>query len=88
MQSCPLRRESGAAPSNGGQPATHATFHFSSNHVGCRARRGVRAHVAAWLGAWAATVCAALILGIGWMPVTAQAAGATTPVIPALQSLI
>ncbi|MFM0247544.1 mechanosensitive ion channel family protein [Paraburkholderia sediminicola] len=88
MQSCPLRRESGAAPSNGGQPATHATFHFSSNHVGCRARRGVRAHVAAWLGAWAATVCVALILGIGWMPVTAQAAGATTPVIPALQSLI
>ncbi|MFM0155148.1 mechanosensitive ion channel family protein [Paraburkholderia sediminicola] len=88
MQSCPLRRESGAAPSNGGQPATHADFHVSSSHSGFSARRGVRAHVAAWFGAWAATVCLALILGIGWMPATAQAAGAGTPVIPALQSLI
>ncbi|MGQ7938540.1 mechanosensitive ion channel family protein [Paraburkholderia sp. D1E] len=88
MQSCPLRRESGAAPSNGGQPATHADFHVSSSHSGFSARRGVRAHVAAWFGAWAATVCLALILGIGWMPATAQAAGTGTPVIPALQSLI
>ncbi|HZZ05361.1 mechanosensitive ion channel family protein [Paraburkholderia sp.] len=82
MQSCPLRRESRAAPSNGGQPATHADFHFSFSHSGSRA------HVAAWFGAWAATVCLALILGIGWMPATAQAAGTGTPVIPALQSLI
>ncbi|MFM0210324.1 mechanosensitive ion channel family protein [Paraburkholderia sediminicola] len=88
MQSCPLRRESGAAPSNGGQPATHAAFQFPSGHVKCRARRGVRAHVVAWLGAWTATVCLALILGIGWMPASAQAAGTSTPVIPALQSLI
>ncbi|MFM0501658.1 mechanosensitive ion channel family protein [Paraburkholderia caffeinilytica] len=88
MQSCPLRRESGAAPSNGGQLAAHADFRFSFNHGGCGAPRGIRAHVAAWLGAWATSVCLALILGIGWMPVTAQAAGAGTPVIPALQSLI
>ncbi|NPT59539.1 mechanosensitive ion channel family protein [Paraburkholderia elongata] len=88
MQSCSLRRESGAAPSNGGQPATHAAFHFPSSYVGCSARRGIRARVAAWLGAWAATVYLALILGIGWLPATAQAAGTSTPVIPALQSLI
>ncbi|MFM0014036.1 mechanosensitive ion channel family protein [Paraburkholderia sediminicola] len=84
MQSCPLRRESGAAPSNGGQLATHAVFHFHFSHIG----RGIRAHVAAWFGAWAATVCLALILGIGWMPAPALAAGTSTPVIPALQSLI
>ena len=84
MQSCPLRRESGAAPSNGGQLATRAVFHFPSSHIG----RGIRAHVAAWFGAWAATVCLVLTLGIGWMPATAQAAGTATPVIPALQSLI
>ena len=84
MQSCPLRRESGAAPSNGGQLATRAVFHFPSSRIG----RGIRAHVAAWFGAWAATVCLVLTLGIGWMPATAQAAGAGTPVIPALQSLI
>ncbi|CAE6766699.1 mechanosensitive ion channel family protein [Paraburkholderia aspalathi] len=84
MQSCPLRRESGAAPSNGGQPATRAVFHLPSNHIG----RGIRAHVAAWFGAWTAAVCLVLTLGIGWMPATAQAAGAATPVIPALQSLI
>jgi small-conductance mechanosensitive channel len=91
MQSCPLRRESGAAPSNGGPLATYAAFHFSSSHLGCSARRGIRAHVATWFGAWVAAVCLALILGIGWMPATAQAAGTagtTTPVIPALQSLI
>ncbi|SOE71734.1 small conductance mechanosensitive channel [Burkholderia sp. OK233] len=84
MQSCPLRRESGAAPSNGGQLATRAVFHFHFSHIG----RGIRAHVAACFGAWAATVCLALILCIGWMPATVQAAGAATPVIPALQSLI
>ncbi|MCX4172299.1 MULTISPECIES: mechanosensitive ion channel family protein [Paraburkholderia] len=84
MQSCPLRRESRAAPSNGGQLATRAVFHFPSSRIG----RGIRAHVAAWFGAWAATVCLVLTLGIGWMPATAQAAGAGTPVIPALQSLI
>src|SRR5258708_15405498 len=84
MQSCPLRRESGTAPSNGGQLATHAVFHFHFSHIG----RGIRAHVAAWFGAWAATVCLALILGIGWMPAPALAAGTSTPVIPALQSLI
>ncbi|MEA3088149.1 MAG: moderate conductance mechanosensitive channel [Paraburkholderia sp.] len=88
MQSCPSRRESGAAPSNGGQPATHAAFRFSFAHPGCHTRRGVRPHVAAWFGAWAATVCFALVLAIGWLPATAYAAGATTPVIPALQSLI
>ncbi|MFM0025903.1 mechanosensitive ion channel [Paraburkholderia madseniana] len=84
MQSCPLRRESGAAPSNGGQLATRTVFHFHFSRIG----RGIRAHVAAWFGAWAATVCLVLTLGIGWMPATAQAAGAGTPVIPALQSLI
>ncbi|MFL9907154.1 mechanosensitive ion channel domain-containing protein [Paraburkholderia sp. RL17-337-BIB-A] len=88
MQSCPSRRESGAAPSNGGQPATHAAFRFSFSRAGCRARRGVRAHVAAWFGAWAATVCLALVLGIGCLPATVHAAGTATPVIPALQSLI
>ncbi|MDE1008342.1 MAG: mechanosensitive ion channel protein MscS, partial [Paraburkholderia fungorum] len=88
MQSCRLRRESGAAPSNGGQPATRAAFQFHFKQIECSAGRGVRAHVAAWLGAWAVTVCVALILCIGWMPAVAQAAGAGTPVIPALQSLI
>ncbi|RKE36691.1 small conductance mechanosensitive channel [Paraburkholderia sp. BL23I1N1] len=89
MQSCPLGRESGAAPSNGGQPATHAAFQFSSSYAGCNARRGIRAPVATRLCAWLATVCLALILGvIGWLPATAEAAGTSTPVIPALQSLI
>jgi len=88
MQSCQLRRESGAAPSNGEQPATRAAFQFNFNQIGCSAGRGVRARVAAWFGAWALTVCVALILSIGWMPAAAQAAGAGTPVIPALQSLI
>lgn len=88
MQSCQLRRESGAAPSNGEQPATRAAFQFNFNQIGCSAGRGVRARVAAWFGAWALAVCVALILSIGWMPAAAQAAGAGTPVIPALQSLI
>jgi small-conductance mechanosensitive channel len=84
MQSCPLRRESEAAPSNGGQPATHAVFHFSSDRAARDARRGAR------LGAWAAAVFVALILCAGWLPAKALAAGAATgtPVIPALQSLI
>ncbi|MEZ0605336.1 mechanosensitive ion channel family protein [Paraburkholderia sp. IW21] len=88
MQSCPLRRESGAAPSNGAQPATHAAFHFPSGHTGCDARLRARAQVAAWFGAWAAMACLTLVLCLGWMPANAQAAGASTPVIPALQSLI
>ncbi|MFM0336203.1 mechanosensitive ion channel family protein [Paraburkholderia fungorum] len=90
MQSCPLRRESGAAPFNGGQPATRAAFQLPFDHAGCTARRNarrtVRAHVAAWLGAWAATLCLVLLVGTAWLPANAQAAG--TPVIPALQSLI
>ncbi|MFM0118222.1 mechanosensitive ion channel [Paraburkholderia sp. RL18-101-BIB-B] len=90
MQSCPLRRESEAAPSNGGQPATHAVFHFSSDRAACDARRGARPQLAARLGAWAAAVFVALILCVGWLPAKALAAGAATgtPVIPALQSLI
>lgn len=87
MQSCPLRRESEAAPSNGGQSVTHAAFHFSSDRTGCVARRGTRAHLAACLGAWAAALGVALILGVGWMPANALAA-TSTPLIPALQSLI
>lgn len=88
MQACPLRRESGATPSNGGQPATRAAFHFPSSQTERSAGRGVRAHVATRFGAWAAAFCLALILCLGWMPAVAQAAGAGTPVIPALQSLI
>ncbi|MFP3566599.1 mechanosensitive ion channel family protein [Paraburkholderia sp. SIMBA_030] len=87
MQSCPLRRESGATPFNGGQPATRAAFHFPFGPARDDARRGVRARVAVWLGAWPAIVCLALLLCLGWMPANAQAAG-STPVIPALQSLI
>ncbi|PRY00118.1 mechanosensitive ion channel family protein [Paraburkholderia sp. BL25I1N1] len=91
MQSCPSRRESEAAPSNGGQPATHAAFHFSSDRSACDARRGARPPLAARFGAWAAAVFVALILSaVGWLPANAFAAGAATgtPVIPALQSLI
>lgn len=90
MQSCPSRRESEAAPFNGGQPATHAAVHFSSGRSGRDIRRGVRPRLAAWLGAWLAAACFALILCVGWMPTAAVAAGAATgaPVIPALQSLI
>ncbi|WP_168793433.1 mechanosensitive ion channel family protein [Paraburkholderia aromaticivorans] len=90
MQSCPSRPESGAAPSNGEQPATHAAFHFSSDRSACDARRGARPPLAARLGAWAAAVFVALILCVGWLPAKAFAAGAATgtPVIPALQSLI
>ncbi|MFM0346481.1 mechanosensitive ion channel domain-containing protein [Paraburkholderia sp. RL17-347-BIC-D] len=90
MQSCPLRRESEAAPSNGGQPATHAVFHFSSDRAAGDARRGARPQLGARLGAWAAAVLVALILCVGWLPAKALAAGAATgtPVIPALQSLI
>ncbi|CAE6816696.1 mechanosensitive ion channel family protein [Paraburkholderia haematera] len=89
MQSCPLRRESGAAPSNGGPLATHAAFQFSSSYAGCNARRGIRTLAAMRPGAWLVTVWLALILGIiGWLPATAEAAGTGTPVIPALQSLI
>ncbi|REG57574.1 small conductance mechanosensitive channel [Paraburkholderia sp. BL6669N2] len=91
MQSCPSRRESEAAPSNGGQPATHAAFHFSSDRSACEARRGARPPLAARFGAWAAAVFVALILSaVGWLPANAFAAGAPTgtPVIPALQSLI
>jgi small conductance mechanosensitive channel len=96
MQSCPLRRESEAAPSNGGQPAIHAVFHSSALREGpgnCR-RRGVRARFAAWFracfSAWTAAFCAVLILCAGSLPVNAWAAGVvtSTPVIPALQSLI
>ncbi|PRX26589.1 small conductance mechanosensitive channel [Paraburkholderia sp. BL18I3N2] len=90
MQSCPSRRESEAAPSYGGQPATHAAFHFSSDRSACDARRGARPPLAARFAAWAAAVFVALILCVGWLPANAFAAGAatSTPVIPALQSLI
>ena len=90
MQSCPPRRESEAAPFNGGQPATHAAFHTGFTHSGRAARRGVRAPLAARCRAWLATGWVALILCIGWLPASAVAAGAATgtPVIPALQSLI
>lgn len=90
MQSCPSRRESEAAPFNGGQPATHAAFLSSCSRSGREARRGVRPQLAAWLGAWVAAACVALILCVGWLPASALAAGAATgtPVIPALQSLI
>ncbi|TDY26160.1 small conductance mechanosensitive channel [Paraburkholderia sp. BL6665CI2N2] len=91
MQSCPSRRESEAAPSNGGQLATHAAFHFSSDRSACDTRRGARPPLAARFGAWAAAVFVALILSVvGWLPANAFAAGAATgtPVIPALQSLI
>ncbi|ACD16018.1 mechanosensitive ion channel family protein [Paraburkholderia phytofirmans] len=90
MQSCPSRRESEAAPSNGGQPATHAAFHFSSDRSACGARHGARPPLAARFAAWAAAVFVALILCVGLLPANAFAAGAatSTPVIPALQSLI
>ncbi|MFM0170965.1 mechanosensitive ion channel domain-containing protein [Paraburkholderia sediminicola] len=90
MQSCPLRRESEAAPSNGGQPATHAAFRFSSDRAACDTRRAARPQLAARFGAWAAAVFVALILCVGLLPANARAAGAATgtPVIPALQSLI
>ncbi|REE19519.1 small conductance mechanosensitive channel [Paraburkholderia sp. BL27I4N3] len=91
MQSCPSRREFEAAPSNGGQPATHAAFHFSSDRSAWEARRGARPPLAARFSAWAAAVFVALILSaVGWLPANAFAAGAATgtPVIPALQSLI
>ncbi len=63
-----------------------------------RSRRAAsRAHaiadeVGVRLGAWAAALCVALILCAGWLPWNAQrpprGAGTSTPVIPALQSLI
>ena len=93
MQSCPSWRESEAAPSNnGGQPATRAALHFSSDQTGCAARPGVRPRVAGWSRAWVVALRVALLVCLGWIPVQAQAAGAAagtgTPVIPALQSLI
>ncbi|KAA0998164.1 mechanosensitive ion channel [Paraburkholderia panacisoli] len=90
MQSCPSRRESEATPSNGGQPATRATLHFSSDQPGSGERASLCARIVARLGAWAAAFCVALLLCVGWMPAQAQAAGTatSTPVIPALQSLI
>jgi moderate conductance mechanosensitive channel len=92
MQSCPSRRESEAAPSNGGQPATPAAPHFSSDQNAYDARPGLRTRVVAWFGTWAAALCVALILYGGCLPGHARAAGigtgTSTPVIPALQSLI
>jgi small-conductance mechanosensitive channel len=92
MQSCPSRRESEAAPSHGGQPATRAVPHFSSDPGGCAAQLRARTPLVASVGAWAAAFCVAVILCIGWLPLSAQAAGTgtstSTPVIPALQSLI
>ncbi|MFM0598133.1 mechanosensitive ion channel family protein [Paraburkholderia dilworthii] len=96
MQSCPSRRESEAAPSNGGQPAIHAVFQSSAlrDSPGTRRDRSARACFATWFGSWfgayAAAFCAALILCAGSLPANAWAAGAvsSTPVIPALQSLI
>jgi moderate conductance mechanosensitive channel len=92
MQSCPSRRESEAAPSNGGQPATRAALQFSSGQNPCNARPGRRPRCVAWFGAWVAVLGVVLILCAGWLPAQAQAAGigagTGTPVIPALQSLI
>jgi small conductance mechanosensitive channel len=52
----------------------------------------LRAKFGAGWSAWAAAFCVVLILCVGWLPVNAQAAaagaGTSTPVIPALQSLI
>ncbi|QQC64980.1 mechanosensitive ion channel family protein [Paraburkholderia ginsengisoli] len=102
MQSCPLRREAEATPSPGGQPATRAVLHFFSDPTASGAHAGVgltarsalsrrpRTRIAAWFGTWAAAMCVALILCAVGLPTSAQAAGAptSTPVIPALQSLI
>ena len=88
MQSRSSRRESEAAPFNGGQPATRATFHLPSPHAGGDVHPTSPTRVAAWLGAWVAGVFLALILYAGCMPANAEAAGSSTPVIPALQSLI
>ncbi|MFL9962078.1 mechanosensitive ion channel family protein [Paraburkholderia sediminicola] len=90
MLSCPSRRESEATPSNGGQPATRAALHFSSDQPGPGERASVRARIGARFGTWAAAFCVALLLCVSWLPAQAQAAGAatSTPVIPALQSLI
>ncbi|MGF6569545.1 small conductance mechanosensitive channel [Paraburkholderia fungorum] len=96
MQSCPSRRESEAAPSIGGQPATRAVLHISSDRSAPGARQRARtpfwARLGAGTAAWAAAACVALILCLGWLPAGAQAAtagaGTSTPVIPALQSLI
>ncbi|SIT42957.1 MscS Mechanosensitive ion channel [Paraburkholderia ribeironis] len=106
MQSCPSRRESEAAPSSGGQPATRATLRFSSDQTASELRQGARANahpvhaphpspaphppLEARFGAWLAALCTVLLLCLGGLPVQALAAGAptSTPVIPALQSLI
>lgn len=90
MQSCPSRRESEATPSNGGQPATRAALHFSSDQPSPGERASARGRIVARFGAWTAAFCVALVLCVSWLPVQAQAAGAatSTPVIPALQSLI
>jgi small conductance mechanosensitive channel len=88
-----LRRESGAAPFNGGQPATRAAFPRFADHAGNGARCGVgarlRARVAAWCATGSAVVYVALLLGmLGVLGMSANAQAAGTPVIPALQSLI
>ncbi|MFT4069642.1 mechanosensitive ion channel domain-containing protein [Paraburkholderia sp.] len=98
MQSCPLRRESEAAPSDGAQqPATRAAPHFSSDPTARTTRRAssgdIRACMSARFGTWiAALLGAALLLCLGAIPLQAEAAGPVvgtgTPVIPALQSLI
>ncbi|WP_345813725.1 mechanosensitive ion channel family protein [Paraburkholderia sp. PREW-6R] len=88
MQSRPPLRESGAAPFNGGQPASRAVFDVSPAYA--RSCRHARARVTRRLRAWVAVLCVVLMLCASWsLPATAQAAGATpNPVIPALQSLI
>ncbi len=114
MQSCPSRRESEAAPSNGGLSSIHAAFVRLSACVGwphvrggARVRAGgsarryasISASISASLSAWLRAVISAcpaaigiaLLVCIASLPLGAHAAGtaaSSTPVIPALQSLI
>ncbi|XUW87142.1 mechanosensitive ion channel family protein [Burkholderia sp. M6-3] len=90
MQSCPSRRESEAAPSNGGLFAIHAAFPRLFARIGFLIRRGACAPRAARLSVWPVAIFVALFLWTVWLPTSAHAADASagTPVIPALQSLI
>lgn len=90
MQSCPSRRESEAAPSNGGLFAIHAAFPRLFARIGFLIRRGACPPGASRFGVWPVALLVALFLWTAWLPTSAHAAdaGAGTPVIPALQSLI
>jgi moderate conductance mechanosensitive channel len=85
MQSCPKRRESGAAPFTGGSPAVHAVIHFLHRCAYCVGPLGAT-RLAAWRPAWRLALCFAMASCLAWAPGAAHATG--TPVIPALQSLI